>query len=99
MIERRNRYIDKIIIDKANQSLPPIQYIRVVKLSFADGSKKIIRPSDYNCRSTLEFFNQPYFKQYQQMSNEVEVVLDLRKVKSDLASTSTNIWKDGQATD
>ena len=49
--------------------------------------------------STLEFFNQPYFKQYQQMSNEVEVVLDLRKVKSDLASTSTNIWKDGQATD
>lgn len=99
MIERRNRYIDKIIIDKANQSLPPIQYIRVVKLSFADGSKKIIKPSDYDCKSTLEFFNQPYFKQYQQMSNEVEVVLDLRKVKSDLVSTSTNIWKDGQETD
>ena len=99
MIERRNRYIDRIIIDKANQSLPPIQYIRVVKLSFADGTKKIIRPSDYDCKSTLEFFNQPYFKQYQQMSNEVEVVLDLRKVKSDLASTSTNIWKDGQTTD
>ena len=99
MIERRNRYIDRIIIDKANQSLPPIQYIRVVKLSFADGTKKIIRPSDYDCKSTLEFFNQPYFKQYQQMSNEVEVVLDLRKVKNDLASTSTNIWKDGQATD
>ena len=99
MIERRNRYIDRIIIDKANQSLTPIQNIRVVKLSFAVGTKKIIRPSDYNCRSTLEFFNQPYFKQYQQMSNEVEVVLDLRKVKSDLASTSTNIWKDGQATD
>jgi len=99
VIERRNRYIDKIIIDKANQSLPPIQYIRVVKLSFADGSKKIIKPSDYDCKSTLEFFNQPYFKQYQQMSNEVEVVLDLRKVKSDLVSTSTNIWKDGQETD
>jgi hypothetical protein len=26
-------------------------------------------------------------------------VLDLRRVKDDLAITSTNIWKDGQETD
>jgi hypothetical protein len=99
VIERHNRYIDRIIIDKANKSLPPIRYIRVVILRLSDGSRKTIRPADFDCKSTAEFFETDYFRQYQERSNEVELVLDLRRVKDDLAITSTNIWKDGQETD
>ena len=99
MITKRHRDIDRIIIDKANQVLPPLEYIRVVKISLNDGSKRVIYPKDFNCKDTLYFFEREEVKQFQNNTKEVEVILDIKKFKEDLHSTKTQIWQDERTTD
>jgi hypothetical protein len=99
VITKRHRDIDRIIIDKANQVLPPLEYIRVVKLSLNDGSKRVIYPKDFNCKDTLDFFEREEVKQFRNNTKEVEVILDIKKFKEDLHSTNTQIWQDERTTD
>jgi|TARA_B100000959_G_C14715208_1_gene514558 hypothetical protein len=98
VITKRHRDIDRIIINKANQVLPPLQYIRVIKISLNDGSKRVIYPKDFNCKSTVEFFEREEVRQFQSNTKEVEVILDMKKFKNDLQSTNTTIWQDEEKT-
>jgi len=67
-------------------------------ISLNDGSKRVIYPKDFNCKSTVEFFEREEVRQVQSNTKEVEVILDMKKFKNDLQSTNTTIWQDEEKT-